>query len=242
MKKISLILMILILLFINTTFADTLSIDSASELEVFDSVNEPDGVALNGNWILEGNLGKTFFVLKKYFLISNPNVYILYGDANLSEIIKDNMPIINESLINKMINEENYSSLLNIAIGTKGKEKYYGSKKFIEYFKTQSIIDEYGNQELVNSYIDFHIKDGIIYVFSYNYIGDMEDFEDYVNALETFKTLSNEKESNDTQKINQTYNYNNSVISKVLRITLVVIVIICLIIIIIVIRLIIKKK
>lgn len=139
-------------------------------------------IRLNGNWIYEGNVGNDFYSQEKYFLINNPNVYILYGSFSLGDDSANS-----EDNVLKGIEEYGISQIISGLTNSPCEEKTYGARKVFEY----KVIQEGKEGQQINSVLDFFIENNTLYSFSYNYIGMMEDYIDYQNALLNFDSNKN---------------------------------------------------
>ena len=139
-------------------------------------------IRLNGNWIYEGNVGNDFYSQEKYFLMNNPNVYILYGSYALGDENSND-----EESVLKGIEEFGISKIIEGITNSPCEERIFGERKVFEFKITQDGKDG----QIINSVLDFFIENNTLYSFSYNYIGIMEDYIDYENALLNFDTSTN---------------------------------------------------
>ena len=118
MEKIIITLIVLMLLATNNAFAIETSGDenaynesTGSIIMLSDVIEKKDGFKLNGNWIFEGNVGNEIYSQKKYFLMSNPKVYILSGSTNLMESLNKIVPIQDTSF-EGLIKDENLAEII----------------------------------------------------------------------------------------------------------------------------------
>ena len=184
MKKIFAIIISFLILISSFVFADSNDFVPATYLDTEAKFDISD------DWIYEGVLFDENYSQKKYTLMKNLDVSILYGMRNLKEEIQKKMPFVSaESMLNGLT-EESLVSILGSASQSTIEEKLYGNNKFYEFSKTQKVTEGLTTID-VNCIVDMMVEGDNIYSFSYIYKNEKDGLVDYGKVLTSFSIKNN---------------------------------------------------
>ena len=192
MKRLLISFLIIISVFFSSTFS--FAVLTALNLDMAE-------FNLPSKWIYEGVTFSDDMSTKRYTLISNLDVYILYGNKDMYELIQKKLPFVSKDSLESSFSDQDFAELISSASGSSCQKMLYGDNIFYEFEKSQKVPN---SNKIVNSVVDMCFIDGYIHTFSYSYQDTKDNYQEYINMLGSFKIKGSNEETPKNEDISST--------------------------------------